>query len=298
MDLNYSFSATLVKSGDETSTQIPITIIPNQPTKDRQNDKIVLKAFDEDCINGFLHDGVIDYDHISLLGKTALEKAEAIIGQPESFFVDEKRGVPVCNGFLFRGNKYVDNVILPALMANSKVFGASLGGRILQKSMETDPKEKTRINTITKISLKHIAITPLQKAVHQGTIVKLRKSEDDTVEGADLHFDDFDMFIKSVNDEDLLQKALIAGTASDIAQMSGGQVLQSQSLEGANNSINKERIKYSWPFILDDLIKGEIGGKTEDYMVYLMKKGFSQDEAMETVKLLAMNGAKIVKLVI
>ena len=314
MDLSYSFPATLLKSGEEKDGRIPITIIPNHPSIDRQKDKIILKAFDQDCIDGFLFDGVIDYDHQSLLAKSAIERAKAIIGEPERFYIDEKRSVPVCDGFLFKGNPYVDDVIMPALKAESKVFGASLGGRILQKSTETDVKTKSNTNVISKISLKHIAITPLQKAVHQKTTVMLRKSTcahdgscgNGSCSGKcedkyELNFDSFDTFVKSFDDDELIQKALEAGAQTDSAKITGGQALQEQSLEGAKKKkkkVNNDKIKKCMPNIIGDLLKGNIGPTFHHYERYLKSHyDFNDEEIVDIVTLLAMNGAKIVKLV-
>lgn len=308
MDLNYSFPAQLIKSGEESNGRIPITIVPNHPSPDRVNDKIILKAFDDECIKGFLFDGVYDYDHISVLGKTPLEKAQAIIGQPEEFYIDEEKGQPVCHGFLFKGNPYVDNVIMPALLSGSKVFGASVGGRILKKSDDLDPVTKKICKAISKISLKHIAITPLQKAIHQGTSVQLRKScsgggkcnekhncGEKCNKSFELQFDSFDCFLKSFEDDTEIIKALTAGSSTNIPDISGGQTIQNQSLEGSK--INFEKIKYTMPFIIENLVSGSLYGKDYKQCVeYLIKRGFNESEAVETIQLLARNNAKLIEL--
>lgn len=291
MELNsFSFPVSMVKSGDEKDNRIPIEIIPNRPTFDRVNDKILLKAFDQECRKSFIHQGIIDYDHKSLLGETEEERATAIIGEPEDLFVDEKRGIPVCKAFLFKGNPYVDNAIMPALKARSKVFGGSLGGKILLKSTDVDPITKKKKNTISKISLAHIAVTPLQKAVHQGTSVTLRKSMDENDPDIEIQFSGYDDFIKSFSDCEVLEKALQAGAETNVANISGGQAIQKQSLEGT------KKIKVAMPFILSDIVNGIVKGKSEDYKLYLISRGFTASEADETIKLLAQNGASIVKL--
>jgi hypothetical protein len=287
MSLNYYFPATLQKSGKESNGKIPIEIIPSEPTVDRVNDKIVLKAFEE-AREDFLDEGIIDYDHKSVLGKTSLEKAQAIIGEPQDLFIDEKRKIPVCHAVLFKGNPYVDTVILPALNNESKIFGASVGGKILHKSLEFDHNTKKDINQIDKILLKHIAITPRQKAVHPGTSLKLLKSFGE--EQFDLIAGNFDDFMKSFCDQDFL-KALLAGSATDIANISGGQALQSQSLEGG---VSKAKIKNNLPLILETLRKGT-NKTSKDWMKYLVNMGFSPQEAMLTIQLLVKNKAKIVE---
>jgi hypothetical protein len=298
---NFSFPANMVKSGEEVEGRIPIKIIPSAPTFDRQNDKILLRAFDEDCIKGFLFDGILDYDHKSMLGKTDLEKAQAHIGEPEKLYVDKEKGLPVCEGFLFKGNPYVDNVILPALNSKSKVFGASLGGKIMKKSSVVDKISKKEKNVISKISLKHIAITPLQKAVHQGTTVQLKKSGSDDFE---FSFSNFDTFLKSFESPEGLSKALEAGNATDSVGMSGGQVLQNQSLEGdgkdrkkKKKKIDKIKLKSAMPFIIDAVANRLIKGGYNDFKKYFMQRGFNNDEAEETTKLIAKKRAEIVKLI-
>lgn len=298
MNLNYSFPATILKSGEENNNRIPITIIPNAPTVDRVSEKILLKAYDKECIEGFLFDGIIDYDHQSILGASPLEKAQAIIGEPENFYVDKIKKLPVIEGYLFKGNPYVDSSIYPALKAGSKKVAASLGGKILRKSDDIDASTNKKIKAISKISLKHVALTPLQKAVHQSSSVMLRKSQNG--EGEEIYecqFDSFDTFMKSFTDAEDLQKALIAGSATDISNLSGGQALQKQSLEGSR--VNRNKIKYTLPFILENVLsKSNSLYTTNDYIDYLIKKGFNEYEAIETIQLLARNGAKIVELFI
>jgi len=285
MDVNYFFPANLLKTGEESNGKIPISIIPNSPVPDRVNDKILLKAFDQDCISDYINNsGIIDYDHQSMLAKSDFDRVKAIIGEAEELYIDETKQVPVCNGFLFKGNQYVDEAILPALKSGSKIYGASVGGKILRKSTEIDPKTKKEMNVISRISLNHIAITPRAKAVNTKTLVELRKSLNEEI----VTFDNFEDFAKSFSD---LRKTLMAGCSTDISGMSGGQVLQSQSLEG----VNYAKIRYSMPFLLDKVFEGRFGN-TKEYLEYLISKGFSVGEAFETIKLLAKNGAKIVRL--
>ena len=294
---SFSFPAEILKSGDGKDGRIPVTIIPNQPTKDRVNDKILLKAFDDDCIKGFLHDGIIDYDHLSLLSEDPIIKAQAIIGEPENLFVDSKRNVPVCEAFLFESNPFVSKSILPALMSKSKVFGASLGGKILMKSFDYDPETRKRGMEISKMTLKHIAITPLQKAVHQGTTIQLRKSLDEgsTAEEFDFSFPSFSDFIKSMGSVDYFMKALEAGNATDISGLSGGQAVQRQSLEG--DKIDLKKIRSVMPFVVEGILKGQISGGYNSFKTYLIKRGLTEQEAGHLAKVVAINAHKIVKLI-
>jgi hypothetical protein len=157
-----------------------------------------------------------------------------------------------------------------------------------------DPKTRKKMHDISKISLNHIAITPLYKAINQETSVALRKSlKDEEI----LCFDNYEDFIKSFIEVDSLKKAMVAGSATNIAGISGGQALQKQSLEG--KKVDAIKIKHALPFILDNILnKSNNLYTTRHYMDYLTKKGFNEYEAMETILLLAKNGAKIVELFI
>jgi hypothetical protein len=306
METDFLFPAILMKAGEESDGKIPIKIIPNSPTVDRQNDRITLKAFNKETIDDYLSTSkVIDYNHISILGKTELEKSQAIIGEAERLYIDEENQVPVCTGFLFKGNPYVDNALYPALKSGAKVYGASIGGKILQKSTENDPKTKKQINRISRISLNHIAICPLNKSVNLQTTVELRKSCsgdgkcketntkcNDCDSSVTLDFLTYKSFLDFIEDEDKFMKTMEAGSQTDISNISGGQAVQKQSLEGG---INRKKIKYCIPFILDTVMNKSYS-TAKEYTEYLVSKGFSIPEAQETIKLLAKNGAQIVKL--
>jgi len=312
IDISYTYPVNFRKSGEEKNGRIPIEIIPNEPTKDRVNDRILLKAFNNECIEAFLHDGYIDWDHKSILGKTELEKSEAIIGQPEELFIDNIRQLPICNAFLFAKNPYVMKAILPALEAGSNVFGASVGGKILQKSIEEDPITKNKINNISKISLRHIAITKRQTAIHQNTLVSLRKScsnngqckEGTKCKNCDCkytyQFDSFNSFIKSFEDDSIL-KTLEAGTSTSIQGMSGGQNIQTQSLEGGIakqtfTGVSYEKLMRMLPSILRDLVENNSMNDVKSYYNYLIARGFNKPEALEIIRLLSNNKAQLIKI--
>jgi len=299
-ELNYSYPVSIFKSDKEDDERIYITIIPNTPNVDRVGDRILLKAYDEDCRKNFLHSGIIDYDHQSILAKSAREKAEAWIGDPTNFFIDEKNNVPVIEGYLFKSNPYVKNSIYPALKSGSNRVSASLGGKILQKSLNYDVATKKQINDISKITLAHCAITPLQKAVHQEAKVLLKKSftsNDKTKESSCINtfeFDTFKSFLEFIEDETSIYKTLEAGTQTDSSKITGGQSLQTQSLEGSK--INKNKLKYIMPFAINDVMNNKLKGKVKDFHKYFVERGLTDEESKEMVKLLAKNGHKIVKL--
>ena len=250
---------------DEQRSRIPIRIVASDPSPDRVNDSIVLKAFD-DAKDSFLKVGCIDYDHQTVRGKTKLDQAQGVIGKPLELSTES--GEVVCEGFLHKGNPFVDTALFPALRAGSNVFGASVGGRILRKSMQWDDDAKRKVNRITAITLNHIAVTPQYKAVHPSTSIALAKSLDE--DSGLLIFGDFGDFTKSfaetTGDEEL-DKALVAGTQfeSDVSKIRGGPALQPQSLEGAKRQGKTGRKKKkkdeedekvaAYTEIFDDLLK-------------------------------------------
>lgn len=294
---SFSFPASIIKSGEESDSRVKIRIIPSRPSRDRVNDRILLKAFDDDCIKSFLHDGVIDYDHLSLLGDSPAERATAIIGEPENLFIDKQNNVPVCDAFLFKGNPYVDNSILPALRSGSKVYGASLGGKVLMKSTDIDPETKQKGMSVSKMRLKHIAVTPLQKAVHQGTKVTLRKSMSEEQEDEyNFTFSNMDDFLKSFDNAEIFLKTLQAGSVTDVANLSGGQAVQKQSLEG-DRGLNSERMKAVLPFILEAILQGKLSGDFNSFKNYLLQRGLSEKESDSIAKTIAVNAHKIVKMI-
>ncbi len=87
----------------------------------------------------------------------------------------------------------------------------------------------------------------------------------------------------------------MAGSETAIQNITGGQALQNQSLEGAKK-IGNRKIVGAMPFVLENLIKGRMKGNYHDCCQYLIKRGLTSKEAKQTVKLLAKNGASIVKL--
>lgn len=279
----------LVKADEPNPNRIPVSVVANRPVPDKVNDLIVLKAFD-DAREDFLHDGVLDWDHQTIRGTTAEEKAKAIVGQPED--MDTKSGAVVVKAFLFRGNPYVDNTIYPALRAGSKVIGASVGGRIIRKSLEWDEKSAKKVNKITKISLNHIALTPSYKAVCDGTSISLSKSLDE--DSGLLVFTDFGDFAKSfasgespiAGEAEHTMKALVAGDATDSSVLRGGQALQPESLEG-------DVLKHVWGDLLEDIKNGNLKPSHNAVVGWLVNRGLSSERAKSMAYVLAHRAREI-----
>ncbi len=277
----------LTKSKDGNENRVNVRIVANDTTRaDKVNDRIILKAF-ADAREGYIEDGIIDYDHVSVRGKTAIEKAEAIVGEPTDLTIDT--GLPVCTGFLFRGNPYVEKSILPALKSGSKVFGASVGGQILKKSEDFDPETKQKVNRISKISLNHLALTPLSKAVSGRTSIELAKSlagDVGLIEFAS--FGEMSEWLSSEEDGDALDKALVAGAGTDVATIQGGQVLQSQSLEGV-----AERDKAAWVDLVHAMATKSVEPRYDSIVGYLSNRGLGLRKAQAFALVAAKNVTKI-----
>ena len=72
---------------------IPIRLIANRLITDRDNEEILPEAFNKSTVDNFLKNGVIDWHHQSVLGKSDAEKAGAILGAPTDF--KWEAGLPV-----------------------------------------------------------------------------------------------------------------------------------------------------------------------------------------------------------
>jgi hypothetical protein len=272
--------------GEESKHRIPIEIVASDPTPDRVNDSIVLKAFD-DAKQDFLKAGCIDYDHQTIRGKSKQEQLEAMIGQPET--LDTSTGKVIVGGYLFKGNPLVDKSIYPALRAGARTLGASVGGRILRKSLEWDDTAKRKVNRITRIALNHVAVTPAYKSVHPSTSISLAKSLDE--ESGLLVFDSFGDFCKSFATSDEpedLGKTLVAGTATDYASTRGGQALQPQSIEPSP-------VKDTFTALLKAIKKGMVKSNYDSIVGWLVNHNISTEQAQNMAAAVAQKATKVRK---
>lgn len=224
--MNFTVPAELLKSETKfDDKKITILIKASDESLDQENDNILSEAFTPEVRAFMLEKGVIDYDHMTVRGANALEKATAIIGTPTEFFQELEKGKPVqyIRGFLHRGNPFVDSTVGPALESGSDRWGASIGGRILNWSKNDQGGKKAN-----RIWMNHCAITPAYKAVNKNTFVEILKSLDENGKSDELqHFGSLGMLLK----------ALEAGYQTDSAQITGAQAIQPQSLEGSPVSL-------------------------------------------------------------
>ena len=94
-----------------------------------------------------------------------------------------------------------------------------------------------------------------------------------------------------------MQKALQAGSATDITGITGGQALQTQSLEGDVHKLvsGEKKIKIALPFVLEGIKNGTLKGNYDSFKKSLVTKGLSKKEADGLIRLIARNSAKISK---
>lgn len=267
--MNFTAPAELIKSETRVDGQkIHILIKASDESLDAENDNILSEAFTPEVRAFMLEKGVIDYDHITVRGANALEKATAIIGTPTEFYQELVKGRPVqfIRGFLHRGNPFVDSTIAPGLESGSDRWGASIGGKML--AWNKNEQGGKRAN---KIWMNHIAITPAFKAVNPNTAVQILKSKD----GEETHQ------FSSMNS---LLKALEAGNQTDSAQIAGAQALQPQSLEQKPVvlTITKDILQS----VINDIIEGHCDYSERPIAIRASVYGLNEQLAEKLVQVL------------
>jgi len=248
---------------------------------DRQNERMVIDScFDQETIDYHMKEGYIDYDHVSFRGKTDREKSEAILGKPKDFYWlrTELGNQPIVEGDLFIGNPYVDNVLIPSFEGGNKVFGVSVGGKVLEKSnkKEKDPITGKLVTNIYKILWVHDAITPLYKAVNSNTTIeKIVKSLESICETAIIKSDFNKNIIQSFTD---LQKSLMANEGvTNYATLNSGGALQPQSLEGDGQRYRQMVLNSAIIDIKSERLKRNF----DEIYQYLLERKFENLQAQE-----------------
>lgn len=220
----------ITKAGHEDSKVVNVRMVANSLKADKENDIITREAFNDKTVKEFVENGIIDWHHQSVLGRTQEERAQAVLGKPYDFKWEDNK--PVVYGTLTKTHPIVKDAILPHLEAGQNVFGASVGGNIVKATTIIDnnkPKKK-----ILEINWTHLAIAPLPYVISYETsvsIVKAYGTQDVMIQYSDLSA--FRNNINIIENEQQIRKAIMAGVATDTTQIRGGQALQSQSLEGA-----------------------------------------------------------------
>lgn len=242
----------LVQKASEDDKVIRVRMVANMLEPDKEDQEILPTAFSKATIDEFLKDGIIDWFHKSMTGRTIQEKSESVLGRPIDF--KWEGGLPVVYAELTKAHPIVRDSILPHLEAENDVFGASVGGKIKKIKSVFDKKLNKARDKIHEFVWQHLAIAPRSYIVSGGSAVSLIKAND----SISVNFSDIGAFCADydiLSNSELIHKALEAGTATDISNMSGYDATRAQSLEGANddqkivqriiNGIFKKRIKPS-----------------------------------------------------
>lgn len=162
----------------------------------------------------FIKNGVISYDHRHLKaspGETDWNPEKYIIGEPME--VQRQGGKTLVKAKLYRSSNLAQEIV-KKLESGSTRIKTSVGGRKPQTETYWDPKLKKNIERVTSVLWDELAITP--KPVNQTL-------EPITMTTA--------QFVKSE-----IGKALMAGSGTESASMSGGRSLVAEDLEGSGDS--------------------------------------------------------------
>lgn len=237
----FTAPATLLKNETTERKGVPyVKVIASDESLDKDLDNILSEAFTKDVKEFFKSEGIFDWDHVTIRGDSDVERGTAMVGTPTDFYQESVHGAPVqiIEGYLHKGNPYVDNTIYPALLAKSDRIKCSIGGRRLGYD-----ENKHGGKSIYRLSMNHLAFCPSFKAINTNTSVDLVKSIGHQNEE-----------ILNFTSSSALLKSLEAGNNTDSATISGAQSLQPQSLEGVKSDITHD----IGNMILYDLMDGTI----------------------------------------
>lgn len=208
----------LQKAGEASGNVVPIRLIANKLSLDKQNEEILPQAFNKATVKRFLDSGIIDWHHKSVFGKNSLEKAQAILGHPTDFRWE--KGLPVVYADLTRNHPIVQTAILPHLEADQPVFAASVGGSIIKAQVVHDPRTRQAVKRqVLEIDWNHLAIAAAPYVISPGSMVSMVKAES----GEEFaRYSDLGAFCK----------AFEVGYGTDIAAYTGADAIRGQILEG------------------------------------------------------------------
>lgn len=233
---------------------------------DVQNEVVAAKALAESA-DYFLRYGNIDIDHFTMIGAKAGIPDYPLyeIGRPVD--VRQRDGRTFVKAQIYSGtgraaeraNQFWSS--LTEINPPARWY-PSVGGAVLQKSVEIDPDTKMRKAIIKKVRWSNIGVskTPVNQNVPNCATMPI---------GA---------FAKSMTAAGLdLSKALTAGYGTDAAALTGGSALRKQSLHGARDySRMREFVAAA---IRDDRIKAPFASSIMSFAVD--EFGLSEDEAAE-----------------
>lgn len=257
----------------ETSSTIPVRMIANRLELDKQNQEILPQAFNKATVDNFIKYGIIDWHHQSVTGRTAQDRAAAIIGKPTDF--EWENNLPIVFGNLTKAHPIVSQSILPHLEADQPVFAASVGGSIKKAKTSIDMATQKTKEHIMAIDWDHIAIAASPYVISAGSDVSMVKAmiqkgviQDEVC----MRFADLDSF--ETEYDVCFNKALTVGAGTNSANLTGVDAVRTQSLEGANKKYDYTGLVKA---ICDGLKNNSIGGSANGVMNFLKANGMPDE---------------------
>ena len=233
---------------------------------DHQHEVVLQKAL-EDSASYFLRHGNIDLSHYTLLGPKAgiANHYEYEIGKPVDVRVQGDR--TFVKAQLYKGDSAMArnaNMVWDSLTKQSPParWYPSVGGAVLAKSVRIDPDTKAKVGVVERVRWSNIALDrmPVNKTVPEISTLPVGT------------------FAKSLGGF-VIAKALEAGTATDVAALTGGGALGKQSLDRTIHSY--------WDFrevLSGALRRGRVQPKPAALQRYALSLGLDPDAAAEFVE--------------
>lgn len=244
---------------------------------DQQDEIIAAKALAESA-EYFKRYGNIDIDHYTLIGKPDPTKGRPGIPGCDLYEIGRPIDVRQDGKTTFVKAEIYSGVGPAAERANDfwssitevnppQRWYPSVGGSVLAKSVEIDPKTKLRKAIVSKVRWTNIGVSKTPVNQHVGTCATIPL-------GA---------FAKSWTAAGLdFAKALEAGYGTDSATLTGGSAIRQQSLDGVVHSYYDFRNKISGAMRAGDA--GKNPGARELVAFAAKKLGLPQDQAAEWVE--------------
>jgi len=257
--------------GKDTAKTIAVRMVANKLDLDKENQEILPKAFNKSTISTFLSEGIIDWHHQSVMGKTNEDRANAILGKPYDFKWEDK--LPVVYAHLTKNHPIVKNSILPHLEADQAVFGASVGGSVKKADRVWDESGQGMKEQISAIHWDHLAVCGRPYAISGGTEVSMVKAMGKP--NVLLNYSDIGTFETEyylTDKESELMKALEIGAGTDSATLVGADALRIQTKQKKDENVLIKNL-------LEALKDNTIGPNKRGVKLFLRAEGYSENEA-------------------
>lgn len=240
---------------------------------DQQNEVVLAKALN-DSRDIYLRHGNVDVDHFTQIGARLgiPDYPFYEIGQPVE--VGQRGGATFVKSELYRGTTKAAEMANTVWSSMTELnppqrWYPSVGGAVLQKSVETDPKTQARRAVIAKVRWTNVGLSKTPVNQHVGACQAVPVG----------------IFAKSMVAADMLDMSLIktltAGYGTDSASLTGGAALRMQSLDGAPKNYFDFRNKLATAIQTGAVDQGDHAGLTS---YSASQFGFSRDDAAEYVE--------------